>query len=162
MRIKLPKTVKNILISAGTMLVLFVIAGLVYVYITGRSGEPTKAVKSTAKTSQPDVIKPVAPAANAPEGVAIESFTTPVKSGENTSMSIRTNAGSVCTILVTYANGVVSKDSGLAPKTADVYGFVTWTWTVDSSVPVGVWPVKATCNYHDRSGVVIGNLEVTN
>jgi hypothetical protein len=86
--------------------------------------------------------------------------TSPIAAGSNSSITVRTNAGSTCAVTVSY-NGAPSTDSGLTPKTADAYGNVTWTWTVNSSVPAGSWPVKVTCTYHGRSGVVISNFQVT-
>lgn len=143
------------------MAVIFVIVGLVYVFVVGRdSGKPQAAKPPAAQTTEPSILKPVKPAANAPEGVAVESLLSPVKAGENTSINIRTNAGSACTIAVTY-NNLPAKDSGLAPKIANDYGFTDWTWTVDPAAPAGTWPVKVTCVYNGKSGVVIGNLEVT-
>lgn len=143
------------------MLLIFVIAGVVYVFYVDRQ-QPAPPKKSAAKTdSEPSVFKPVAPAANAQEGVSIQSLLSPVAAGSNTSMSIRSNAGSTCSILVTYNGGAISHDSGLAPQKTDVYGFVTWTWTVEKTVAPGTYPVKVTCVYNGRSGVVIGNLQVT-
>jgi hypothetical protein len=142
--LKVPKTVKNIGVSIGAMVLIFLVAGIVYVFLTGRQ-EPAA---------------PAKPAANAPEGVALETIDSPVKAGENTSISVRTNAGSTCSIVVTY-NGVVSHDSGLADHASDAYGFATWTWTVEPTVPPGTYPVKVTCSYHGRTGVAIDHLAVT-
>ncbi len=77
----------------------------------------------------------------------------------NASIIIRTNAGSKCVIAVVY-DKTASSDSGLGSKTADEYGIASWTWTVESSVPIGKWPVKVTCVYNGRSAVVQGNLQV--
>ena len=143
------------------MVLIFIIAAVAYVYFSGGQTTQNKAAQQVKKTTTPDILKPVAPSPNAPEGVAIESFTTPVKAGDNTSISIRSNAGSTCTIEVTYNNDIKSHDSGLVSKKTDIYGFITWTWTVEPTVPAGTYPVKVTCVYNGKSGVVIGNLEVT-
>ncbi len=158
---RIPKRVKNISISITVMVLIFVIAGVAYVYFSGGQTAQDKAAQHIKTPSTPDILKPVKPSANAPEGVAIESFLTPVKAGDNTSISTRSNAGSTCTIDVTYNNDVKSHDSGLVSRKTDIYGFVTWTWTVEKTVPAGTYPVKVTCVYNGRSGVVIGNLEVT-
>jgi hypothetical protein len=93
------------------------------------------------------------------EQAALQALTSPVKAGQNSSVNVKTNATSTCTINVSY-NNVASKDSGLTPKVADAYGNVSWSWTVDPTAPVGSWPVKVTCVYRGRSAVVIGNLQV--
>jgi hypothetical protein len=161
LKVHIPKTVRNILFTVLIMISVFLVAGVGYVLIADRStAKPQTKFSIPRSASEPNILKPVAPAANAQEGVAIETFVSPVKAGDNSSISVRTNAGSTCTILVTY-NGVASKDSGLGPKTADAYGFATWAWTVDSTAPAGTWPVKVTCVYHDKTGVAIGNLQVT-
>jgi len=141
------------------MIAVFVIAGVVYVYLTDRNNQQI-ATKAPSVPEEQALPKPVAPNPNAPEGVAIETLVSPVKAGENSSVNIRTNAGSACTILVTY-NNVPAKDSGLAPQNSNPYGFVQWTWTVDPAAPVGTWPVKITCVFNGRSGVVDGNLQIT-
>jgi hypothetical protein len=141
-------------------LLLFGTAGAVYVYISGRH-EPATAVKTVKSTPLPTSLKPKKPAANAPEGVALQSLTSPVKAGENTSITIKTLPTSTCTVAVTYSNGAVSRDSGLSAKKADDFGIVTWAWTVEPAVPAGTHHVKVTCAYNGRTGVFIGNLEVT-
>jgi len=162
LKVQIPKTVRKTIISILILVLLFIAGGVAYVWYVDRS-TPTITLKNPdKKNSETSVPKPVQPAANAQEGVAVESFDSSVKAGENISFQIRTNATSNCTIVVTYNNGITSKDSGLAPKTADAYGFVTWTWTVEPTVPVGKYPVKATCTYNGRSGVAIGDLVVTN
>jgi hypothetical protein len=158
--LKVPKTVKNIGVSIGAMVLIFLVAGIVYVFLTGRQEPAAPAKPAAKKTSTPDILKPAKPAANAPEGVALETIDSPVKAGENTSISVRTNAGSTCSIVVTY-KGVVSHDSGLADHASDAYGFATWTWTVEPTVPPGTYPVKVTCSYHGRTGVAIDHLAVT-
>ena len=155
---RIPRTLRRTIITMVALLLLFIISGVAYVLISDREN-----AKSAPATVPPAEVlplpKPTPPGINAPEGAAVETLTSPVSAGSNSSITIATNAGSACTISVSY-NNVPSTDSGLAPKTADVYGNVNWTWTVDSSAPVGTWPVKVTCVYHGRSGVVIGNLEV--
>jgi len=156
------KTIRKIVIAVIVLAVLFVIAGVAYVLIADQSAPKPAAKPAHASTdTQPSALpKPVQPGPNAQEGVAIEAVTTPVAAGANSSVAISTNAGSTCTITVTYS-GVPSTDSGLAPKTADPYGNVTWAWTVGSTVPVGTWPIKVTCVYHGRTGVVLDDLQVT-
>jgi hypothetical protein len=96
-----------------------------------------------------------------PVGVSVQVLTSPVKPGGNASMTIRTRPEAACSIRVTYKDQL-STDGGLIPKTADEFGLVQWTWTVESSRPVGTWPVDVTCALGEESGYVRGDLEVAN
>lgn len=155
----LGRTIRNVIVSALVLLLLFVGAGVAYVLIIGGSDSNAKDVQ-TSTTSDTGLPKPHKPAPNAPESAGLESLFTPVKIGQNTSMIVKTLPDSTCSITFTY-NNVASKDSGLAAKKADEYGTVSWSWTIDSSVPVGKWPAKVTCVYNKKSAIVIGNVEVT-
>jgi hypothetical protein len=53
-----------------------------------------------------------------------------------------------------------STDSGLAQKNADEYGLLSWTWTVEPTVPLGKWPVKISCAYDGKGAFVQGDLVV--
>ncbi len=159
MKKRVPKTLRKVVISILVMLFMFVAIGVGYVYFSGaNSPEPVTSI-SIPKESSP-LPKPVAPSPNAPVGVAVSSLTTPAKIGENSSLSVQTNAGSKCTVTVTYG-GVASKDSGLGPVTANPYGTATWTWTVTGNTPLGIAPVKVTCVYNGRSAVVQDNQVIT-
>jgi uncharacterized iron-regulated membrane protein len=158
--VRIPKIVRNILLSAFIMIVALVIAGAAYVYFVGGQTAPQRAKPAASESSGTGLPKAVKPAANAPEGVSVQSLVTPVKAGENTSVSIRALPDSTCTIVVTY-NDVPAKDSGLVAKKTNAYGFTDWTWTVSPGAPAGTWPVKITCTYNGKSGVVIGDLQVT-
>lgn len=157
---KIPKTVRNTAITAVILAVLFIGAATAYVLVTDGSGN--KPATSSASSYQPPSLpKPSKPSPQAVEGAAVEAVDSPVAAGSNTSISIKTNAGSTCTITVTY-NGVASKDSGLGPKLADDYGNVTWTWTVGSTVPAGTWPIKVLCTYtNGKSAMVESEIQVT-
>jgi hypothetical protein len=155
------KAVRNSLVSFLALVIVFLLAGVLYVKFSGPA-PATKQVKS-AQTADiaPKVIKPTPPNPNTPESAAIESITSPTQPGSNVSLLIRTKPTSVCSPSVIY-NNVASTDSGLAPKTADDYGTVSWTWTVEKSVPVGQWPVKVTCVFNKtKSAVVQTYLQVS-
>ncbi|HEY5152727.1 MAG TPA: hypothetical protein VII55_02010 [Candidatus Saccharimonadales bacterium] len=160
MKSRIPKTVRNTIISIFLLLLLFIGAGIAYVLIADRSTPKAVPVAAVAKPDTDSTPKPTPPSANAPEGVSVESVTSPVAAATNSSITARTNAGSTCTIVVSY-NGGQSTDSGLTSRTADAYGNVTWTWTVGSAVPAGTWPINVTCTYHGRSGVVQSSYQVT-
>jgi hypothetical protein len=155
------RIIRNIAISIIVLAVIFVGAGVGYVLITG--GTPTEA-KAEPVPPSPEpgaaIPKPRKPAPNAPESAGIESLDTPVKIGQNISMTVKTLPESVCTITFIY-NNITSKDSGLVQKNADEYGTVTWSWTISSDVPVGKWPARVMCSYNKKSALVIGNVEVT-
>ncbi len=155
------RSVRNSLISALIIVGLFLAAGTAYTLFSDQKSPKQKPLAVGAATvSTPLAAKPTPPAPNAPVGVGLGSLTSPVSIGSNALLSVSTTAGANCVITVTY-NNIVSKDSGLAPKTADAYGVASWSWTIDGSVPVGSWPIKVTCTYHGRSGVFDTNLQVT-
>lgn len=137
------------LILIGTAL------GLIYVWYMGktRPAQPAAVAKTVAaKTST------TAPVIDeeAPVGVAVQTLTSPVPRGGNSSISIKTRPKAACSIRVTYSltadKDKESKDGGLIPKIADEYGVIGWTWTVETSRPVGSWPVEVTCAYKSKWG----------
>lgn len=158
---KVRRTIKRIAITALVLLVLFVGGGIAYVYYTGQNTDPNVSTTPKIVEEKDPLPKPVQPSPNAPVGAAINFLSSPVKPGENASITVRTNATSTCEITVTY-NDVKSTDSGLTKKTADSYGNVTWSWTVGTTVPEGKHKVQAVCTYHGRTGMVIGDLVVSN
>jgi hypothetical protein len=153
------KTLRKALTSVGVLIVVFIVAGIAYTLFSGQ--DPSKPLPK-AKTTEinPIAVKPTEPGPNAPESAALYLGASSVKLGTNALASGKTNPNSSCTISFIY-NGITSKDSGLSPKTADPYGGVEWTWTVDSSVPTGTWPVKMTCVWRGKTAVAISNLQVT-
>lgn len=159
LRFRMPKVIRNTLISAFILLVLIIAAGVIYIYESDQQPvKSTPARPATASSYKP--IKAVKPAANAPEGVALDSLTSPVAVGSEASMDITTNPGSKCTIVLMVKN-VPSPSLVLKPQIADVYGSVSWNWTVTQTEPLGTWPLKVTCVYNKRSGVFESNLTVT-
>lgn len=156
----IPKAVRNALISAAVLLVVLVAGGVAYTYYEGQNTTENTAAIAVAAAPQPvQPIKPRKPAANAPESAAVEMMSSPVKPGEDASIAVKTNPGSKCTITVLY-NKVPSTEPGLIPQVADEFGTVNWGWTISASAPIGTWPVKVTCTYNGRSGVVVDNLQV--
>lgn len=154
------RSLRNAFLSVITLVVLFGLIGTAYTLLAGGTGPekaPDKPKKAPVDYSLP---KPPKPSAKAPVGVSVGSLLSPVKAGSNTSMTVRTVPGARCSLSVVY-DGVASTDSGLAAKTADDYGTVTWSWTVEPAVTAGNWPVKATCDRNGKSGVVQASLKVT-
>lgn len=156
---KVAKTAIKISVSALILLTLIIGAGIGYVWYTGQNNQDELA-KQTVEAVKPEaVIAPVKQADDANVGASVQSLTTPVVPGTNSSITVKTNPEAKCTISVTY-NKIPSKDSGLIPKVADEYGVVDWSWTVESTVPIGKWPVKVTCTKGKKSGVTAGDLVV--
>ncbi|HEX5394883.1 MAG TPA: hypothetical protein VFW52_00800 [Candidatus Saccharimonadales bacterium] len=153
------KTVRNVVLSIIMLLLLFAAAGVAYVRFVGNNSKQASIAKTTPPPSQLSLPAAHKPDPKAPVGVALQSLYSPVKAGQNTSISVKTTPQAKCTIKVTY-DGKPSTDSGLAPKFADNYGSATWSWTVEKSVPKGKWPVAVTCVYNKHSGFLQKDLQV--
>lgn len=153
------RRIRNIAISVGVLLFVFVGAGVAYAYYTSLTAPPPKTITIT-KPAEKETIKHVKIAANAPANASIQTLTSPIMPGDNASVTVKSNPGSECSIVVEY-NKVPSKDSGLKSKVSDEFGMATWSWTVESTVPEGKWPVTVTCFYNKKSAVVVGNLVVS-
>jgi hypothetical protein len=160
-KFRIPKVVRRTLITALILLLLAGIGGVAFTYFGGDSNNKQQtASKNVPAPPKPLEFKPPAPDPKAAVGAAVESLESPVVVGSNTGINVKTTAGASCAISVKYKDNE-SKDSGLITKNADIYGLVSWTWTVPAGTPLGTWPVKVTCTYNKKSGVVIGNLQVT-
>lgn len=155
---RIGRFIRNVSITIVVLLVLFVGAGVLYTWFVGKSQPTVTSVEETESTEQP-TIKKAEIDPKAPESASIQSLSTPVIPGDNASIIVKTNPGSWCTITVVY-NKIPSKDSGLIGKTSDDFGVVSWSWTVESTAPVGKWPVTVTCLRNKLSAVVIGDLIV--
>jgi hypothetical protein len=153
------KTVRNVVISIIVLLLLIAAAGVAYVRYAGGNSQQADSSKIAPPPPKPTLPKPSEPNPKAPVGVSVQSLFTPVKAGQNTSITIRTTPTAKCTIKVTYG-GKPSADSGLMAKKADDYGMATWSWTVERSAPAGKWPIGVTCAYGKRSGFVQTDLQV--
>jgi hypothetical protein len=153
------RTARNILIGIFIMVVLIVTAGVAYTWYMGKQPVQSAATIDIVETEIREPIKAATPPEDSIVGASVQSLTSPVVPGMNANIIIHTRQYATCTIVVEY-NKVPSTDSGLKPKIADEFGTASWTWTVEESVPVGKWPVKVTCVYGEKSGIVIGELVV--
>ena len=154
------RVVRNVIISAFILLVLFTGAGIIYTWYIGKNSVPIEVPEITRTAAQThQTKKPFQPADDARLGISVQYMTKEVMIGQNASVTIRTNAAANCVITFIY-NNIASKDSGLAPKVADEYGMVTWTWTVGADVPVGKWPAKAVCGNKKYSGMIDRDIDV--
>jgi len=153
------KLIRKISISIAIVLLSLVAVGVGYTWYMGKNVDSSSIAKPVDTTKDYVEVKNVKPAENVPESVAVQSFTTPVLPGSNASISIRTKPDSTCKISVIY-NKIASTDSGLVDKTADEYGMVSWSWSIEASAPIGKWPVTVTCYYGEQWAVGTGDLEV--
>lgn len=153
------KKIRNISISVAVLLILFIGAGFAYAFYTSQTEPEPKAV-SVQPVQKKNTVSHTKIAANAPANASIQTLSTPVAPGENAAVTVKSNPGSECSIVVEY-NKVPSKDSGLKMKVSDEFGITTWSWTVDATAPEGKWPVTVTCVYNKKSAVVIGDLVVS-
>ena len=153
------QTTLKITASAVIILVLAVGGGVAYSwYVSQHSDENSQAFQKPAPAVKSEKKPPKFPD-DATMGVSVQSITSPVAPGSNSSIMVKTNPDATCSVSVEY-NHVPSKDSGLAPKKADEYGLVEWTWTVESTAPVGNWPVKVSCANKKNTAVVENDLRI--
>lgn len=156
------KSIRTTSLWAGALLLVALGGGAGYTWYMGQQPLPPSVAE---EAPAPEIAEPVSaakhmtPNPNAKASAAIEMLTSPVTPGMNASVNVKTNANADCTVSVIY-DKITSKDSGLAPKTADEFGIISWTWTVDSTAPYGTWPVKVTCTINKQSAVVQGDLVV--
>lgn len=159
MKTKLLKTLKRTLISIGVLLVVAVAAGAGYVWYSGQQTPVVSSQQKVAPTVAPTVSAHPQQAPDAVMGASVQSIDSPVMPGQNVTLTVRTNTKAKCTISVVY-DKTPSKDSGLITKTADEYGMVDWTWTVDATAALGTWPVKVTCANDKNTAVVQADLTI--
>lgn len=157
-RVDAKHRIKTVLLSTVVLLFIFTALGVGYTWYNGRQPLP-QTPQAATPGAQLQQIKPKLPSRNSQESAAVEVLTSPVAPGENSMMTVKTNAGSTCKIAVVY-NNVPEVDSGLAPKKADDFGTVSWAWTVPKNTPLGSWPVTVTCQFYDKSAVVSQDVRV--
>jgi hypothetical protein len=159
-KISVHRTIRYVIASIVTLALILLLGGAAYTWFTDQNPAKGSPVLTGANNLQSGTsVTAVQPSANAKEGVAVESITSPVTTGTNASVTVMTNPNSACTILASY-NKSVNPIANLSAKTADDYGTVSWTWAIDDSVPIGKWLLIVTCVYHGRSGVVEADLQV--
>ena len=111
--------------------------------------ETTTAItETTAPVTQPPVVteapKPVTPppvVTEAPKQVLdILSVTSPIKGGQNATLSAKGKPNTAYDIKVVYSSGE-SSAKGLEDKTSDANGNVSWTWKVDAKTKPGTYTI---------------------
>lgn len=151
------KKTRNLFIGAGSIFAIILACGIFYTWHYGNDSKVVIAPEPVAVSTGSIVKRSSNP--NARVGASVQMLTSPVQPGSEASINVKTNSEALCKIEVTYDN-VLSKNPALKPQRADIYGIVSWSWTVESSAPAGKWPVKVTCANQKYSGMVIGDLEV--
>ena len=155
---RVTRSIRNAFISMLVLLILVIGTGVIYTWYMGQnSADITAAVAEPVEYKPAPVIKPSAPAANAKIGASIQSLTSPVQPGNNTSLTVKSMPGASCAIRVMY-DKMPSTDSGLKPQIVDDFGTATWTWTVEPTAPLGTWPMEVTCTHLKQSAVVQASL----
>lgn len=140
------------------LLLALMTTALIYVWYTGTKTEVKTPSLQTTLQSTPKA-PPTVPA-DTPVGVSISTLSSPIAAGSNASVSVRTKQKAACTIALTYGTEK-STDSGLVPKTADEYGVVSWSWSVETNRPAGTYPLEITCARDGKSGYRRADLVVT-
>lgn len=111
--------------------------------------EPPKPVtEPPAPVTQPPVVteapKPVTPppvVTEAPKQVLdILSVTSPIKGGQNATLSAKGKPNTAYDIKVVYSSGE-SSAKGLEDKTSDANGNVSWTWKVGAKTKPGTYTI---------------------
>jgi hypothetical protein len=96
-----------------------------------------------------------------PMFVEVISATSPVSpGGKPVTVFIKTKPGATSEIELGYEGGQNEKGA-LYSKQANSSGLISWTWTVDPSVPLGAYPIIVTAKSLDgQTAVAKSTLEV--
>jgi len=100
---------------------------------------PAPTPAPTPKPTTPPPVQPV-------QATVITFLNAPLSArhGQATTLIVKTSPNTGCSIQVVYKSGP-SRAQGLAPKTSDGAGNVSWTWIVGSRTTPGQWPIYVTC-----------------
>jgi hypothetical protein len=87
--------------------------------------------------------------------VALVSFTSPVTTNSQVTLTIRTESGAECKGSIRYRE----RTQGLVPKTAGEQGTVTWSWRLGKDVRGNI-PIDVQCAKGDKRGSLSVTLVV--
>jgi hypothetical protein len=87
--------------------------------------------------------------------VTLVKLTSPVKTNERVTLTIRTASGAECKGTIRYRE----RTQGLVPKTTDDDGTVTWSWQLGRNVR-GSFPIEVQCAQGDKRGSLSVTLVV--
>lgn len=154
------RRVRNVTVTVVILLLLFVGGGTAYTWYVGKHSKVEVPELASATEKLPDPFeKPPKMAPDAVMSASVQMITSPLVPGMNAMVNVKTNPDAKCKISVIY-DKTPSTDSGLIEKVADEYGIVSWTWTVESTAPLGSWPVKVTCANEKNSAEVKADLKL--
>ena len=158
-KIRVPKSLIYAVGGTVVLALLLLSGGAVYTYLNEPEEMPEQQPPEDSQYYHEPSMEAEEPAEDASVGVSVQMLTSPVEPGSNATFEVRTLRGAECDIVVEY-DDEESEDTGLIPRTADRYGMVSWTWTVEESVPEGEWPVEVTCVWNENSGMVRNDIKV--
>lgn len=127
-------------------------------YYQWRYGTPS----ATLPPPPPPPVPPSPPAPPAATALTVTfgSLSSPIAAGKTATASIQTAPNANCSIVVSYKSGP-STAQGLVPKTANVNGLASWSWTVGTNTTPGSWPVDVTCTANGQTATQRAMLVVT-
>jgi hypothetical protein len=161
-KIRIPRALRTTVVSMLVLLILFGGGGFLYTYYVDKLNSNSANAAGTVADQQPaEAIKPTKPSPNTPEAASIEVLESPISRGQTDMLSVKTQATSICSIIVTYYGGLVAHDPGLTNKTADDFGTVNWNWNIPPNAPLGKGMVKVNCDFSKKSAMVEGDLQIT-
>ncbi len=88
------------------------------------------------------------------------SVTSPVGTGEEATVAVKTLPGAECTIRVRYQSGW-STAAGLYSKQADEHGEISWTWYVGPETTPGTWLIYVTAKLGEQIARMETHFAVT-
>lgn len=87
--------------------------------------------------------------------VTLVKLTSPVRGGDQVTLTVRTATGAECKGTVRYR----FTQQVLSTKTTNNEGTVTWSWRIGSDAR-GSYPIDVQCTQGDKRGVLSAKLEV--
>lgn len=156
-------------VKVGTVSIVSVVGAVggllfVLVWVQKPHAVPQLATSALAQPKMPDLTSHAA-GPNVPIGSSVQALSSPVAPGSNAYVTLRTTEGAVCSIKVVHLDPYQKElarvaDSGLADKTADDYGMVTWTWTMPPTAAIATWRADMYCKRGNKSTHSIGDIVV--
>jgi flagellar hook assembly protein FlgD len=97
-----------------------------------------------------------------PAGLALQivSVTSPVKAGESATLKAHSSPGAHCTINV-YYNSTRSTSEGLADRTVEASGNITWMWKVGADIAPGSYKIEVLSALAGKSVSQTTNITVS-
>ena len=97
----------------------------------------------SAQKTEPPKTTGQEPVKDSKLSLQITSVASPVKPGEQARLLAHTSGGAVCRISVYYTTNR-SAAEGLADKTAEASGNVSWSWKIGTDMKAGTYRIEVT------------------